>query len=213
MATTPTNRYKIYPVKSSDAGQYYCRVQNYSRSQWVNSPLYTTTFSVKVVPCLITNNLTFTEVDSDCKLGLTVNVDESAIVKGTPPFNYKLYNTLTNDTLFYSGKTLNSILPGVYDLFITDKNQCSNRVPEFIHFQEQAKCDVVMTPDGDGKNDQYFINENGKVKIYNVSGVLVKTTTAPVSWDGRNDKGELVPMGLYAIIIEDHDVINITVIY
>jgi hypothetical protein len=196
----------------SHAGQYYCRFKNGGHAGWSNMNIYTTTFEVSVIPCMYFSNLNYLMKESDCIKGITIEIDEAGINNGQAPFTYKLYNQISKDTAYYASKTLDNIHAGIYDLFLIDQNQCKRSLNNFLYFPEQVKCDVIITPNGDGDNDQYFINLPGQVKIYDANGTLIRTLNSPVYWGGQNDSGELVPMGAYVILIEGRDVTNITVI-
>jgi len=75
----------------------------------------------------------------------------------------------------------------------------------------------VITPDGDGNNDEVeiIVDEEGqtfsvKIGIYTARGELINSIThgSPVQnrgvfyWDGTNGKGSLVPAGIYVIYAE-----------
>jgi|ERR1051325_5223782 gliding motility-associated-like protein len=73
-----------------------------------------------------------------------------------------------------------------------------------------------LTPNGDGKNDTWFIGgidslPDNAVYIYNRWGELIwkgeHYDNMKVAWDGKNTQGQDVPTGTYffAIIIKDHD--------
>ena len=205
ISTSTTNRLKIFPAKVSDAGEYFCKIKNSGNPAWGTLELTTIKCEVEVIPCMNADNIPYTEIDSDCIKGVTIELDEAKIINGPIPctYTYKLYNKVSNDTLYYSSKLLENIKPGFYDLIVADQDQCIKTLKNFINFDEQPKCDVIITPDGDGKNDNYFIDKSCKAKIYDVNGILVRSMSGPEYWNGRDDKGERVPMGVYAIIIEE----------
>ena len=58
----------------------------------------------------------------------------------------------------------------------------------------------VITPNGDGVNDAaYFDNlpDGVTIKIFDLSGRLVRTLNGLAYWDGRDDGGQIVPNGAY----------------
>lgn len=88
-----------------------------------------------------------------------------------------------------------------------------------------VKTKSVITPNGDGVDDDTHIMLGGTiVDIYNRDGKLVRElqidqpanpviTRAPAFWDGKDESGNIVPMGLYvAISRETRESFQITVI-
>ncbi len=71
---------------------------------------------------------------------------------------------------------------------------------------------LVLTPNGDYKNDVYEITGKGKVQVINKLGELMKELQCPCSWDGTNADGQLVQTGVYLIKKEDNSYVHITVI-
>jgi internalin A len=213
LATTFTNKLKIYPAVIQHGGSYYCKITNTGRPSWSSFNLVTEVFKVSITPCMNVDYLNYTLIESDCKKGLTVSLNEFSIINGTPPYKYKLVNTINGDTTFYNSKMLNEIKAGIYDIIVDDNDACAKTIENFISMKEDTKCDLVISPDGDDRNEEYFIDTPGSIKIYDVNGVLVRNMQGPGYWDGSNNHGELVPMGLYAIIVEDKNIANITVVY
>jgi gliding motility-associated-like protein len=65
----------------------------------------------------------------------------------------------------------------------------------------------VFTPDGDGENDFFFINNNGmkefQIDIFNRWGTKVfSSSDAAVKWDGRSSKGSELSDGTYFFILK-----------
>lgn len=65
----------------------------------------------------------------------------------------------------------------------------------------------VFTPDGDGENDLFFINNNGmrefQLDIYNRWGTKVfSSSDAAVKWDGRSSTGAELSDGTYFFILK-----------
>lgn len=70
--------------------------------------------------------------------------------------------------------------------------------------EDRRPLEKTITPNGDGINDEVFfsfgdLSENIKVEIFDMSGHRVKTIMSATSltWDGRNDSGEIVESGVY----------------
>jgi hypothetical protein len=84
-----------------------------------------------------------------------------------------------------------------------------------------ALSSPVFTPNGDGINDQLVVNYNllqlvkpvaVEVEIYDLAGRQVRTVlnaesvsgAYAVSWDGRDDRRQVVPPGIYVAVVQVH---------
>lgn len=67
----------------------------------------------------------------------------------------------------------------------------------------QSNCEAYFSPDGDGVADVYYLQDTGKTSIYDRSGKLVKSISAPAYWDGTNDQGQPSAPGIYFLIAND----------
>jgi hypothetical protein len=63
--------------------------------------------------------------------------------------------------------------------------------------------EITITPNGDGKNDEWLFEESGALKVYNASGILVDQQSAPCYWNGTTGSGKNLGTGYYIITIED----------
>lgn len=71
----------------------------------------------------------------------------------------------------------------------------------------------VFTPDGDGVNDQFFINSSGlkefRIEIFNRWGIKVfESEAATIKWDGRTTSGVELSDGTYFYILKAVSVTN-----
>src|SRR5690606_10753997 len=71
----------------------------------------------------------------------------------------------------------------------------------------------LITPDGDGNEDSYYIRRRGMVRIHDGNGFLVRELKAPGPWDGTNNDGQLVTPGRYQLEINDTDRIEVLIRY
>ncbi len=83
----------------------------------------------------------------------------------------------------------------VDDIYLGDKNKCSNAEPEISN---------VFTPNGDGNNDLFLLDFPFiKATIYNRWGQKIfEVENNGGSWDGRTTSGTIVSNGTYFYIIE-----------
>ena len=61
-------------------------------------------------------------------------------------------------------------------------------------------------------NNVFPINENAKVEVYNLRGVLVNEFLAPVNWDGKDNNGDLLPTGLYFVFLNGEKKYELTIV-
>ena len=132
---------------------------------------------------------------------------------GTEPYTYEWANIEGTDP---NNPIVSELCPGVYAVKVTDRNGCTSD-PEltlgvvddrrFPCFEER----VVITPDGDGLNDEFLIfciDEliDNKLEIYNRWGQLVyEVENYDNTWEGTTGNGEDLPAGPYYYILEYKD--------
>ncbi|MGI9192184.1 MAG: gliding motility-associated C-terminal domain-containing protein [Chitinophagaceae bacterium] len=123
---------------------------------------------------------------------------------GTPPYAYE-WNTNPVQT----GTSATNLVTGVYHVVVKDANQCitATQVP----VEQELCCRLFLpdafTPNGDGNNDKYRINERGggvimgEFKIYNRWGQEVfSTRELEGAWDGSY-RGELQDPGTFHYVV------------
>ncbi len=111
--------------------------------------------------------------------------------------------TVANPTL-----TANNII--TYTLTAYDAtNACSSQDAVTIFVEKQIVIPNAITPNGDGNNDEWIIENlesfpNCTIEVYNRWGTLVwKTVGTTLHWTGTNYRnGEVLPDGTYFYIID-----------
>lgn len=101
---------------------------------------------------------------------------------------------------------------GFYTVYLSFEGGCSLESELAVPVPQIVPCDLLIhnfiTPNHDGKNDQWIIGnieqeayQNNRVTIVNRWGQSVweaiNYDNETVVWDGRNDMGELLPEGTY----------------
>jgi gliding motility-associated-like protein len=130
-----------------------------------------------------------------------------AITGGTAPYTciWKDGSTVQNRT---------GLLPKSYSVVVTDNDACAKSLDVVVEFIGSFGCveiPQVITPDGNGHNDEWRIRNidlypKAEISVYNRWGKLVFRTRnlSADPWNGRY-KGELVPTDSYHYILYLND--------
>ncbi len=184
------------PINLSDSGIYYLRVSNSTIPDLI---IESDSFLITVKPC-IEINTSFVEVlNKDCSTGYSIDLANTEINGGTEPFIYTLENETYTNT--FTTTEIDNLPAGQYKISVTDTKKCTAE-NSFI-LDRISGCDPVLTPNGDGVADTFFIEEKGQILIYDYSRNLIRTLYGPTTWDGTNDRGETVEVGYYIIIPQE----------
>lgn len=203
-------------VENSDellAGVYRCEITN-SLPALSSLKIDVGSFELKVLPCITLNTLDYQLIENDCKTGALVMFEEDDISAKYLPLTVQVISSLTNEVV----KTqlpgeIGHITPGVYSLRIEDTNKCGLTLNNYLKIANPTNCTNSFTPNNDGLEDTFFIETIGQAKIYDKSGKLVKTLKSPNYWDGKNNEGQVVPMGLYLILVDEKVQTEVVVIH
>ncbi|GJM35368.1 MAG: hypothetical protein DHS20C18_43690 [Saprospiraceae bacterium] len=126
--------------------------------------------------------------------------------------NY-LYRWLNIEGVSITENIVTNLCPGEYLLKVEDSNGCQTPATEYAGLVEDKRYPclserVVITPDGDGLNDEFIIFCIGELpenhlEIYNRWGQLVfEVDNYDNSWAGTAQNGQVLPEGPYYFILE-----------
>jgi len=131
-------------------------------------------------------------------------------IGGTGPYTFNWQNVDGNN----NDQQLFNLCPGEYFVQVEDDNGCLSAITSFQLQDRRFPCldeRVVITPDGDGQNEEFIIfcveefPEN-TVEIYNRWGQLVfEAENYDNSWMGTDQSGNPLPEGPYYYVIEYMD--------
>lgn len=205
VSSSSTEKLVFTPLTFSDSGYYVLKIYNSNIPSLV---LTTEIFHLEVKPC-IEFKIPFVSVtDKDCSKGYSIDLSNAEINGGTMPFTYQVTNGVFNEKS--SDPVIENLPAGEYEIHLIDSKNCI-ATDNFV-LNRIERCDPVLTPNGDGVADTYYIEKSGKVKIYSVNRKLVTTLEAPVVWDGTDQNGALVDAGYYVMVIENESPVYITLI-
>ncbi len=209
--TTTSNSVLLKAVKKRQEGNYIAEVVN-STPGLESLRLIFRTVSLKVSECgASSTTYNYSIVSNSCGEGAVISIENINSSSLNSPFKYQLVSKGVK-SLWYTTSQIDELKPGVYDLIVQDKNACLTELKNYILIPNAEDCNNVITPNGDGMGDYYSILASGKIKIYDKTLKLIKELTGPGVWDGTNSRGEIVPIGLYVIVVNDQDKINILVL-
>jgi gliding motility-associated-like protein len=106
---------------------------------------------------------------------------------------------------------------GIYTVCLTaiNSNGCADSVCRTVDLDvfEFVNIPNVFTPDGDGVNDQFYINSSGLkdfgIEIYNRWGLKVfESESDNIKWDGRSTAGVELSDGTYYYVLKAVSVTN-----
>ncbi len=147
--------------------------------------------------------------DATCWFEGNISIESAEVNNNVGSVNYRLYNTISG--AIYTN--LENVPEGQYQLEAVDERDCVATYDQQITILQRCLEDYpVFTPNGDAIEDTYFIPYEGKVKIYNLNGALLRELNTPAYWDGYDDSGNSLPMGTYVIVTDSSKIVNITIV-
>jgi gliding motility-associated-like protein len=134
----------------------------------------------------------------------------ATVASGTAPFSF---NWLNIDRPINESVAIN-LCPGEYFLQVTDANGCLSTIASTIVEDRRFPCleeRVVITPNGDGANDQFIIFcigdfPDNRLQVFNRWGQLVfEAENYNNNWEGTTRDGTPLPEGPYYYVLEFTD--------
>ncbi|MEM8523668.1 MAG: cohesin domain-containing protein [Bacteroidota bacterium] len=130
------------------------------------------------------------------------------ITGGTPEYQYRWLDPSDMIIPDAMDSVLQASNQGTYMLMVEDINGCTTTAEvNLINEDGCLETRPVITPNGDGKNENFIIRcvesyKDQSIEIYNRWGTLVfRTADYDSSWMGQNMDGEPVPDGVYYYVL------------
>lgn len=184
---------------------------------FIDSGSYSKDFHVAIfdsIGCRIDTSITLSQPDSiyfyseEIYDAYCPDVNDGAIhvdiAGGVAPYLFEWSNS-------YDGRYNENLYPGVYNLRLTDKNECIKEKSYVLNTENEVCFEIptVFSPNTDGHNDEWVIpyfNQyfpEGIVYVFDRWGKMVFKSQKgyPESWDGRFRNRDL-PIDSYHYIIE-----------
>lgn len=201
---------EIKNCEVSHQGDYSCEIRS-THSSLSHLVLQVGKVDIQIKNCITIRDLTFEIESNECIRGASVRVNEESL----EVLNGPLTCYLSSDNISYSAllpSTIDGVKPGDYTLILEDVNKCSVTFTNSVNIPNPTNCTLSFTPNGDGLEDTFFIDRTGRATIYGIDGQLVNSFNVPTHWDGTDQEGQHVPMGLYIILIDDKEQLEVVVI-
>lgn len=203
--TTTTGTLTLNNIMASDDGKYHCEV--------INTDPKLSAFRIKTNPHLVgVRNVTcfdasgvLSMIDLEpCQKHATIELDTLSISGLVGSGSYSLIKD--NDTISLDGNHFNITQEGNYHLLVSDDICSINNITTFNIDYSGVDCTPPsFSPNGDGNEDEFYIDAIGNARIYDKRGKMIKSLTVPSNWDGTDDNNQPVDLGLYIIIIDESE--------
>jgi len=175
-----------------------------------NNCIINDTFNITFEPYNI-EDISIIVIDATSANNSKIIIDTTSIKGGSGNYQIEITNTLTG-VKFNSDYEFNDIPTGEYTLEIFD-GKCTEHYSQLITVKEYLNCEKPkLTPDGDGFDDTYIIEEPGKAIVYDKNIQKITEFSTPAEWDCTDSNGNILPMGSYIIVINNKKRVLITII-
>jgi hypothetical protein len=154
-------------------------------------------------------SLDYTTRKADCYSPGGLEISNQDILNGKPPYGYQLVNDIDSSTT----EDLNHLREGLYTLEVINANGCVLKYsPKLLIAKDCLNDKPVFTPNADGMNDRYFINFEGRLEVFDRNGRLRRRLTGPCYFDGKDENGHPLSMGVYLIVSEKKQTMTLTIV-
>jgi Leucine-rich repeat (LRR) protein len=165
--------------------------------------------SLKVTECVDTNHVSYATTGIQCLSKGKIEIQNASAEK----YSYKLISKITNDTLWASNNVFSDLTFPQYEIIVAASNNCFVKKNQAINVPIEFCKEIVITPDGDGENDDYYFNQSGNINIYDKNNLLVTTLVGPCFWDAKSNYKPL-PIGYYSAYLHNSkEKLGITIMY
>ena len=210
VATTTKNTLSFDTVRLSDAGTYVVEITN-STPLLNGIVLKSEAVELEVEACMELTKPPFI-VEEKCN-GVILSVVEGVKLNSESPFVFYLKSDESGVVELKQGDAV-ELRIGEYQVSVTDAIGCKKKCEQNLILNSFSGCDEhVITPNGDGLQDEYYFDQNGRAEIFDQYGFKVKTLRLPTFWDAKNESGEIVPPGKYVLVLNGKEKMVLKIVW
>ena len=198
--TSTSNSFNITNVTEADSGSYHIEIKS-THPFFVGSSIRTGTYAITTAACPSISSID-AEAGESCDL-VPLKFNSINYATNYPVDTIALKDKVRAKTYYFSLLTSKDIPAGSYDLYIKDVNGCTYSFPDFKNIMLAKRCNDIFSPNGDGNTDEFFIEVPGTTTIRNKQGTIVREFSTPAYWDGKDQNGLPVDIGIYSITFSD----------
>jgi hypothetical protein len=156
--------------------------------------------------------LVFNIEQAKCNSGAVMRIDGKSLSNFVEPYSFEFSNMTNGQFEKYHSPVIENLPVGLYRFVLRDAVGCFSK-EQIIQIVKDKDCgNAVITPDGDGIDDFFYIPYQGSAKIYDKFGVLRNQISIPAIWDGKDSNNISLPMGAYLIVCNGSQDIEVTVL-
>jgi gliding motility-associated-like protein len=199
----------ISSATKENAGEYSAQIS----CKTVNDETVETTvitYTLEVLDYQTVGSFDFVK-NIDCE-AIKVTLTEIELANNSEVFEVQLISIDGSANISLSLEETVELTPGSYDLIVTDNAQYKHVEPMAFTVNYPANCSAIFSPNGDGVNDTWYIESDFPVTIVNKAGKVVKTSDSSFIWDGTDNDGQDLPMGVYSIVFSESTFQKITLV-
>ncbi len=198
--------FDIDNVMLSDSGVYRAVINS---PLFPNKPLYTNAAVIQVLPCPKLEDFEVQLENTTCTSPGEITIATSTSTN----YEYVLGAQDFSKTII-DRKTFDNLLPNTYSLEIVDPKGCIFTFSTDLTIEPKECDDVLISPNGDGYQDEYYFDYTGKGVIFDKFGNVVLEMDFPYTWDGNDRNQTKLAQGYYTLSINDGEsLIGITILY
>jgi hypothetical protein len=171
-------------------------------------------YQLIVEPCPLPTQFTTTIIRPvSCFSSGEISISGNSVL--IAPQNYLLQSILTGRTTTSTNGVFTGLTETQYTAQVVFTSQCivSLSATPIVFIKENCN-ETFISPNGDSDMDDIAFETTDEIKIYNKNGEWITTLKGPAVWNGTNDKGQMVPMGIYIVRFTQSKTIHyVTVVY
>lgn len=157
---------------------------------------------------LAIDTLSVQQTNADCYREGELTIQNMNVLNSGGSQETLLKNTITNEEFTTNG----FLKEGRYQLYVKDSRGCiSVWKNQFTILKDCLNDNPVFSPNNDAKDDDFYINYQGDICIYDKVGQLKAKLNGPAYWTGTDQNGNRLPMGIY-LLVTGKDAKTITIL-